>query len=146
MKKITFLIAFALTSCAALLPFTPQPGMTIEQVSKAAYIPCDGSMNPKANHLVLLGAHPEFKDILVYRTLADQKYSRGAPECRKDLYFRNGIFVSSETLTNANNREIKEKISNENNITSTADVIKKLNLSSNNKDIEINWINKEMID
>lgn len=84
-----------LSGCA---PFAPKPGMTVEDVSKAAYVPCDGSMNIDKKHIVFIKDHPQNPEVKIYKTLADVKYKRGTPECRKELYFYKNVLISEEEL------------------------------------------------
>ncbi len=93
-----FLVANFLIGCASYGPFSPIPGMTIEEVSKTAYVPCDGYISPSKNNIVFIQKHPEAPSVDIYRTVADQKFKRGAAECRTDLYFENGVLISNEKL------------------------------------------------
>lgn len=87
-----------IAGCAALGPFSPRTGMSVNEVSRAAYVPCAGFVNPDANQLVLIGKHPEASNVDIYRTVAHTKFKRGAPECRKDLYFFEGRLISNTQL------------------------------------------------
>lgn len=79
-------------------PFTPEPGMTIEQVNKAAYLQCDGSVKVKKKHIVFIKDHPLNPEVKIYKTAADVKYDRASPECKKELYFYRDTLISDEEL------------------------------------------------
>ena len=134
MNKLCFFLFYValsslISSCAVLGPFSPKPGMTTDEVSKAAYVPCDGHISPSKKNIVFVQKHPEAPSVDIYRTVADYKYNRGAPECRKDLHFYQGRLISDDQLAE---------------IIATGDLITKFDNNSNSTSIQLDDIKKKL--
>lgn len=99
-KKLEFLALIALlmvlAGCAG--PFLPKAGMTINDVSRMAYVPCDGSARYEDQHIVFVGRHPELNGVDIYQTAAMKTFNRASGECAKSLYFEGGRLMSDEAL------------------------------------------------
>jgi len=105
-KIIVISIVTLMVGCA---PFAPQPGMTYQQVSRAAYVPCPGSMKVDDQHLVFVGNLSDDPSIKIYRTAAFEKFRQGSGPCAKNLYFKDGILLSDERIKQIRDENIAKQ-------------------------------------
>lgn len=93
--------AIVLVGCATT--FAPQEGMSLNQVSKEANIPCLTDTKERF-YLEKIGVHPEHSEIEIYRVKISSFWkkhigkSKEEAACLDDLYFFNEKLISELTL------------------------------------------------
>ena len=138
--KLIVLFTFCISGCASFGPFDPKPGMSIKQVSEEAYVPCNGSMRINDEHITFIRNHPQIPEVSIYQTNAHVKYNRASPDCKKELYFRNGVLLSDVEYNQLLSQSIKNKT-----IPSESEVINR-NMYSNNSQKNTSDLKNQLTD
>lgn len=84
-----------LTLGCAFQPFRPQPGVSLQQANKDAFLPC-GSTKVNEAHLVYVGNDPTIPSVKVYKTYENMRYNKTSDGCGGFFYFMNNVLLSSD--------------------------------------------------